>query len=298
MGKFNFKDTIKRIQNSLNDQRRQSQFGLGESLEGVSEDPKDFIVLPDWWRTHYGILGLPFGKWTQISGRSDSGKSSLALVSMKAAQDQGFGVIYVETERKTGTEDLISAGIDPKGVMVIGSNITEEIFDGINRAVDSFFDDYPGEKLLLIIDSYGNSTSMRDSEIDMTEKSGMVGGTAKSNRLGLGAIQARLISHPIATLIVNYSYANIGSVGTTQAGGRALEFLCSLIIEASRKAWYERTMKGVKVRAGAVVVWRTIKNHYAKSLKDEKGEPRLLPKELILRITGEGMHPVTQNTKK
>lgn len=286
--KFDFSNTINVIQSSIKDERRKNQFGLGNSLESVSDNPEDFVVLPEWWKESYGILGLPFGKWVQISGKPDAGKTSLSLLSIKNAQEQGYGVIYVETEGKTGPEDLISAGIDPEQVITISTKITEEVYSAVNRALDVFFDQYPNEKLLLVIDSYGNTTSMRDSEIDQTEKVAMVGGHAKSNRLGLSAIASRQIHHDIAVLIVNYSYANLGSVGETNAGGRGLEFFCSLIINASRKAWYERTIDKRKVRAGADVLWKTTKNHFAKSLKDKEGNQILLPKDITLRISGDG----------
>lgn len=290
MSGFNYDDIIGNIQKSLGkDERRQNQFGLGNSLESVSSDPKDFVVLPEWFKTQFGVLGLPFGKWVQISGKPDAGKTTLSLLSIKAAQEQGHAVIYVETEGKTGPEDLLNAGIDPKKVLTISTSITEEMFDGVNRALDVISDKYPEAKILLVIDSYGNTSSMRDSELNQTEKVAQVGGAAKSNRLGLGAIRARQLKIDIAVLVVNYSYANIGSVGETNAGGRALEFYSSIIINASRKAWYEKTVNGQKVRAGADVLWKTTKNHPAKALKDENGEQIMLPKQTILRISGDGV---------
>lgn len=292
MSKFDFTSTINKVQATYKkDERRASQFGLGNSLESVSLDPADYVVMPDEFnfKENFGIPGVPFGKFVQISGKPDAGKTTMCLQAIKAAQQQGYGVVYVETEGKTGPERLIEEGIDPNGVMTINTNITEEVFDGLNRSVDAFFMDYPTEKLLVVVDSYGNTTSMRDSAIDLTDKAGKVGGAAATNRLGLGAIRAKQVKFPIAVLIVNYSYANIGSVGETNAGGRALEFLCSLIINASRKAWYERTKDGVKVRAGADVLWKTTKNHAAIGLKDEDGNDKLLPKQVVYRISGDGI---------
>ena len=301
MGKFDFRDVVGTIKASYNkDQARANQFGVGNDLSKVSNDPHDFVVLPEWWKRQYGILGLPFGKWVQISGKPDAGKTSLALLAMRCAQEQGFGILYVETEDKTGPEDLISAGINPEEVMVLKTNLTEEVFEGVNRALDAFFDQYPEDKMLVILDSYGNTTSLRDSELDQTHQAGLVGGAAKSNRLGLGAIRARQTKNHIAMLVVNYSYKSIGFGVSTEvnAGGRALEFFCSLVISASRKAWYEKTIRGVKVRAGADVLWKSTKNHFAKSLQQEDGSPVLLPKEIVLRIDSTGIFPVEKRSPK
>lgn len=299
MGKFDFTKTIARVQDSYKkDARRASQFGLGNSLESVSNDPKDYVVLPPWWEQGTGVMGLRFGHFVQIAGEPDSGKTSLSLVAIRAAQEQGYGVIYAETEGKTGEGDLRAAGIDDKAVMIVHSKIAEEIYEGVNRAIEAFFIDFPGEKLLLVIDSYGNTTSMRDSAIDLTKQNSMVGGPAKTNRMGIGSIAAKQIVDPIAVLVVNYTYDNIGSVGKTNAGGKALNFHCMLTIQSQRSGWYERTVNGVKVRAGAFVKWRIYKNHYAKALVDETGKQRLLPNEINLKISGDGIEGYTPAPKK
>lgn len=156
---------------------------------------------------------------------------------------------------------------------------------------DSFVqDDFPEAKVLLVIDSYGNTVSLRDSAVDMTQNASMVGGVAKTNRMGIGSIALKQLEMELAVLVVNYNYANIGSVGFTNAGGKALDFHCMLTIQSSRKAWYEKTIKGQKVRAGADVLWRSYKNHYAKALKDSTGDPIYLPKEIILRISDAGLN--------
>lgn len=286
---FNFSDSINKLQASFKkDERRASQFGLGNSLEAVSDNPNDYVVMPPWFKQYFGIMGYPFGKWTQISGKPDAGKTTACLMAMKAAQEQGHAIVYVETEGKTSERDLLAYGIDPKGVITVNTNITEEVFDGACKALDILKADYPDAKVLLIIDSYGNTTSMRDADMDFTQKVGMVGGAAKTNRSGIGAINAKMLNQDISVLIINYSYANIGSVGETNAGGRALEFACALIIAASRVSNYEVTRNGIKVKAGINGRYRTTKNHYTKGLLDEAGNPILLPKDMNFRISAEG----------
>lgn len=288
MGKFDFTSTVGTLQNAMKkDQRRASQFGVGSSLENVSLDPADYVVMPEWWKRHFGILGIRFGHVVQIAGDPDSGKTTLSLLAIKHAQEQGYGVIYAETEGKTSETDLLSAGIDPKGVLVVHTKVAEEMYDGVHMAIDAFTSQFPGEKLLLVLDSYGNTISMRDAAIQLVESNAMVGGSAKTNRTGISSIAARQITDPIALLIVNYTYDNLGSPGKTNAGGKALDFHCMLTIQSQRTGWYERTVAGEKVRAGAFVKWRTYKNHYAKSLKNEDGTPVLLPKELNLKLSAD-----------
>ena len=298
MSKFDFSSTIDKIQNTLKrDERRANQFGVGSSLAKISNDPSDYVVLPPWWKEYFGVLGIRFGNFVQIAGDPDSGKTSLSLLAIKCAQDQGYGVIYVETEGKTGEDDLIASGINPKGVITVHTKITEEMYDGMNLAIEAFFAQYPKEKLLVVIDSYGNSISMRDSTIEQVESNAMVGGPAKMNRTGISSLAAKQINDPIAVLVVNYTYDNLGSPGKTNAGGKALDFHCMLTLQSQRTGWYEKTVDKEKVRAGAFVKWRVYKNHYAKALKDENGNQILLPKELNLKISGEGLEPIKLESK-
>jgi len=291
---FDFSTTIDRIKGSLKkDDRRKGQFGLGSSLTQISQDPKDYVVMPSWWKEYFGVMGLQFGKVYQIAGDSDTGKTSLALEAILRAQQQGYGIVYVETEGKTSEADLISKGIDPKGVMVVSSAITEEAFDNALKCWDEFFKDFPNSKLLLVYDSYGNTVSMRDAALDMTKDFQKPGGAAKTNRLGLNTMIARMMTDPVCVFIVNYVYSNIGGRGgTVNAGGKALNFFSMLTLQSTRLGWLDVVRNGVRVREGAKVRWRVYKNHYAKTLVDEKGEQILLPAFIDLKITTKGLEVV------
>jgi recombination protein RecA len=295
MSKFDFTKTISRVQAQYKKEKNEDmakKIGLGNSLESISTDPNDYVVMPDWFKENYGVMGLKIGHMVQWAGKSDSGKTTLSLLAMKRAQEQGFGIIYVETEGKTGPEDLAAAGVDPDGVICVHSSITEEAFELGLRAWESFFTDYPDAKLLFVFDSFGNTTSLRDSGSSLTQDSQMVGGHAKTNRFGLSIMRAKMVKDPVSVLIVNRTIDNIGSPGKTNAGGDALNFFSMLTIQATRAGWYERTVNGEKVRAGADVYWVVYKNHYAKALKDAEGNTVMLPKSNKFRISGEGIQPL------
>src|SRR5258708_23434207 len=88
-----------------------SNVGLGSKLRGMEDS--DCLVMPEWWQKATNTKGLPFGKIVMIAGDSDSGKTSCAIAAMKAAQSQGVAVLYVETEGKTTTNDMVGWGVDP-----------------------------------------------------------------------------------------------------------------------------------------------------------------------------------------
>jgi RecA/RadA recombinase len=259
------------------------KIGVGNDLRGLTE--KDFIVMPEWWKAATNTPGIPFGKIVMIAGDSDSGKTSGAIEAMKAAQAQGVGVIYVETEGKTTTKDLENWGVDPSQIFLVQSSIAEETFELLFEAWDSFKDKYPDSNLLVVFDSIGNTVSMRDTEIDLTEQNQKPGGKGQINRLGINKMIAKRDEDNVAIYMVNYTYDNLGSPGKTNAGGKAVNFFSSLTYQTSRKRWLEKTVKGVKQRVGAEVVWKLFKNHI------DKSNPG--PKEVILQITAEGIKFVT-----
>lgn len=291
---FDFSELADEMRESIakKDPSKADMFGTGDALVQISNDPSDYVVLPDWFKETYGIMGIPFGNFIQIAGEPDSGKTSFSLLAIRHAQQQGHAVIYAETEGKTGEQQLVSAGIDPKGILAVRTNITENLYDGIRESIDKISNKYPDAKILLVIDSFGNTTSMRDSEMVLSENKEKPGGHAKTNRTGLGMIRAKQNQHKIGVLVVNYTYDNIGSVGKTNAGGKALNFYSMLTIQSSRKAWYEKTINKQKVRAGADVMWRTYKNHFSNGLMDENGDAVLLPTRRTIRISADGMNPV------
>lgn len=256
-----------------------SRIGVGSNLSKLTD--ADFIIMPDWWKEVTGVPGLPFGKMVMIAGDSDSGKTSCAIEAMKAAQAQGVGVIYIETESKTTESDLKSWGVDTSSILLVQSSIAEEAFELMFAAWDQFKKTYPSAPLLVIFDSIGNVVSQRDSEIDLTEQNSKPGGKGQINRLAISKMVSRRDSDNAAILLINYSYDNIGSPGKTNAGGKAVNFFSSLTFQTSRKGWYERVVGGNKVRAGADVTWKLFKNHLNKSALSQK--------EFTLRITSEGI---------
>lgn len=280
MKKFDIQGVITKVQSLYQkDEKRANKFGTGDKLRGMKDS--DFILMPEWWQKGTNTLGLPFGKIVMIAGDSDSGKTSCAVAAMKAAQEQGIGVLYVETEGKTSTQDLANWGVEASQIMLVQSSIAEEAFELMFKLWDGFFDKYPEEKLLVVFDSLGNVVSKRDTEMDLTSQSQKPGGKGQINRLGLNKLVAKRDEDDVAVLMINYTYDNIGSPGKTNAGGKAVNFFSTLTYQTSRKQWLEKTVKGEKQRIGAKVQWRLFKNHL------NKANPG--PKSIELDITAEGI---------
>jgi RecA/RadA recombinase len=248
----------------------------------------DFIVLGDWWQKATLTKGIPFNRLTTFAGTSDSGKTSVAIQSIKAALEQGCGVIYAETEGKTTNKDFLDWGVDPTQIVLISSNIAEEMYEVVFQTWDSFREKYPDVPLLVVIDSIGNLISLRDQDLDMIEQSQKPGGGGKANRLGLAKLMAKIGSEEAKTsiILVSYTYDNISSPGKTTAGGHALHLFSSLMYQTQRRAWLYKTVKGEKKKIGAEVIFTQQKNHINKSNSGDY--------KIIYRITKDGFEYVSK----
>ncbi len=283
MAKYDLNKVVENTQKLYNKTPgKLSNVGLGSRLRGMSDS--DFLLMPQWWVKATNTKGIPFGKIVMIAGDSDSGKTSCAIAAMKAAQSQDVAVLYVETENKTTTQDMVAWGVDPDQVMLVQESIAERAFEAMFALWDGFFKNYPKGRLLVIFDSLGNVVSKRDSEIDLSTENQKPGGKGQINRLGLNKLVAKREDSEVAVLMINYTYDNIGSPGKTNAGGKAINFFSSLTYQTSRKQWLEKTVQGEKVRTGARVQWRLFKNHL------DKSNPG--PKIVELDITAAGIELV------
>lgn len=254
------------------------------------EQDLDYVVMPDWWQKATNTTGLPFRKMVVIAGDSDSGKTTCSIEAMKAAQQQGVTVLYVETEGKTTKEDLRAWGCDLKKLYFFSESIAEIVYDETLRFINSRMDSNPNEKLLIVVDSIGNVLSKHDMDRSMADSSQKPGGKGKTNREGLNKLIAKRTQHNIALLIITYTYDNVGSPGKTNAGGKGINFFSSLTYQTSRKSWLEKTVKGEKVRIGAKVQWKLFKNHL------NRANPG--PKVIELDITSSGISFVGDTSDK
>lgn len=263
MSKFDLGKVVSNVQKLYaKNPAEMGKIGVGSTLRTLADE--NFLTMPKWYQQATHTKGIPFGKIVMIAGDSDSGKTSCAIAAMKAAQEQGVGVLYVETEGKTTTADLTNWGVDPTQVMLVQESVAEKAFTKMFQLWDGFFDSYPDAKLLLVFDSLGNVVSRRDSEMDLSESNQKPGGKGQINRMGLNKLVAKREEDEVAVLLINYTYDNIGSPGKTNAGGKAVNFFSSLTYQTSRKQWLEKTVKGVKIRTGARVQWKLFKNHINK----------------------------------
>lgn len=278
--KLDLQAIANKIRKTFKDDKRSADiFGTGADISTPSK-AEDFVVLDSWFKEATGVMGLPFGYVFMIAGNTDSGKTSFAIEAIKQAQAQGTHVILVDTEKKTTSSRLIARGIDPHQIALIRPDYLEDAYDGIDTYINAIKDEDPDSKLLVIFDSLGNTPARAEADTDVDDSLQM-GLAAKVNKRGFRRLIPKLNRDKIHILVINQTYANMGSPGRTNAGGNAVDFFSALTFQTSRFKWLEKTVKGESVRVGARVQWTLYKNHLLGDVP--------LQKKIQLDCTAEGM---------
>ena len=277
---IDFKKAADEIRATFKDKKKASMISTGAEMT-TPTTPDDFVVMPSWFHTMSGTLGLPYGYVVMIAGNTDSGKTSFTIEAMKSAQEQDVNIILVDTEKKTTSKRLTDWGVNPDHVARVQPEYLEEAYDGIDKWVDYIKDADADAKILVIFDSVGNTPSIKEVERQVDETL-QLGVAAKSNKRGMRRLVPRLKRDNIAMLLINQTYDNIASPGKTNAGGKAMDYFSCLTYQTTRKGWLEKTVKGEKRRFGARVRWTLYKNHLIDAEND-------VQKVSDIDITAEGM---------
>lgn len=278
--KLNYNELALKIRKSFKDDKRSAQvFATGSEMTTPTDD-KDFVLLDPWWKEATGVKGLPFGYVFMIAGNSDSAKTSFCIEAMRCAQEQGVHIILVDTEKKTVGDRLTARKVDPNGIALIRPDYLEDAYDGIDKWIDAIKASDPDGKILIIFDSLGNTPAKAESETDVDDSLQM-GLAAKINKRGFRRLVPRLNRDGIHILVINQTYANMGSSGRTNAGGNAVDFFSALTFQTSRMKWLEKTVKGEVVRVGARAIWTLYKQHLMGDVP--------LQKKIMLDVTKDGI---------
>lgn len=237
----------------------------------LSSSPDDYILSPDvvFWEPLTGIKGIPYGRIVQISGRSDSGKTSSAMLFMKAAQLTGSLVILWDSEKKFSTRRYIKMGGDPSTLAVTRAKNIQDGANQVAQFVRDAKDQNPKIKIFIVWDSVGATMNSAEDDDDDGDMSRQPGVSAKENSWAIKKLNKIIERYrdqetgkeTVAMLCINQVYANIGSVGFKEKGGDTLYYACSLIIQMQRKSDLNKIKNKQKIKYGILTRARVKKNH-------------------------------------
>jgi recombination protein RecA len=227
------------------------------------------------------LPGLPFGVITHVYGKPDTGKTSLLMEGIAAAQKQNILPILILTEHKFDFHRLQDfMGADPEQMLVLHAESIEEAYGFMEKILndlagnklvieqegDDIEIDLAGQDCYIFMDSIGNTMSDSELGYEVEEHDKSMGKAAKAlktltkrvNRL-MGRVRDR-----IGILLLNQSYMSMPSYGPsveTPYGGDGIIYSCALNIRFRRVGDVDMTIKGKDVIIGRKIRMEVKKNH-------------------------------------
>lgn len=177
--------------------------------------------------------GIKKGKISQICADSGWGKSMIGLNVLKAAQQQGFDCVVIDTEKAFNRDLAASLGINVNDIAIFESSLVPElkqivanINNGLSRAEQ--------RNVFILLDSWGPIVEQQvlDKAAEASTAVNMSGARFKNELATVLSCYANTV------LVLNHVYATLQQYGDAYAipGGKKLYFLSDAIMMASSAA--------------------------------------------------------------
>lgn len=202
--------------------------------------------------------GWPLNQWSEIIGEESSGKTALAYKTIAANQAINPNFIAMWVAAETYVPQYARAiGVDLDRLWVVETNIMEQVYDLVIKALDNRAVD------MIVIDSLPSLVPGDESEKMMEEFTVGLGArlTGKFFRKSSKAQRRSLINEdrPCTGLVINQWREKIGVMwgdNRTTPGGKAKNFHYFSRVEVKRDEWIKEKEEAI----GQTIKARTIKN--------------------------------------
>lgn len=179
-------------------------------------------------------IGMPNMRSLLLWGPSGGGKSFFASNACKAAQDQGYIIVYIDTEESLSYDYMEKIGIDTSEdvFLPIEAHTIEEV-TAVTSEIFQQFD--PETKFILVIDSLAGLMSEKEAEeYDKGTAKGDMGRISKSLKLLVKNLNRKISEFDAFLVMVTHAYMNQdlmnGEGRWICTGGKGLQFFPSMSI--------------------------------------------------------------------
>lgn len=202
--------------------------------------------------------GWPVGRCVEIFGSEGAGKSALTHAAVKACQQMGGTVLYIDFETALDPEKLAQLQIDPKALIYCSPDTLEEGWDILYAMLDQLQARAPDAPTLIVWDSIAASVPAKLLSADAGDAH--VALIARSMSANCGKVMRKIAKMRACLMWVNQERHKIGGFGFGEqyqtTGGMAVRYACSIRCQLRRRA----TLKQGETATGYLVQVRTVKN--------------------------------------
>lgn len=198
--------------------------------------------------------GLPFGRFSLITGDVSVGKTLVSQLAIKSAQEKDLMCGYVDTERTFDPEWWAKVGIELDKLLVSQPSGGEEALDIVISMVRA-------EVELIILDSV--AALIPTAEIEKSTQEFLIGAQARLFNKGLRKITQANREGKSIFVAINQTRVGIGPVGipldVALPAGKGQRFFATIELRLSRGGYLKDEINPKK-RIGLNIHCNTVKN--------------------------------------
>lgn len=212
--------------------------------------------------------GIPKGRLVGFAGPSGVGKSFTIGRIIANAQEMGYLTIFFDSENAIDGEFMENLGADPKKIAYFPITTYQELRNHAMNTIDMFKEKYPNQKIMIVLDSFGNMSSEKEmSDIESKKTNADMGERAKVGGQMMTQMTKFCGKHGIPFLFTAHSYKDTASAPnpmyakTIMSGGQRAMYMSSAVIMLSKKHDKDDKTKAVK---GNIMIAKSDKNRLCK----------------------------------
>jgi RecA/RadA recombinase len=211
--------------------------------------------------------GIPRGRVVGFAGDPGAGKSYICGQIIKNAQEMGYTVMMYDSENAVTKDFLGRIGCKTDQIIYFAIDGMEQFRNHMINTTKAVLDENPDEKILVVLDSYGNLSCAKEmNDVEAGKENSDMGARAKAGKSMLKEVTRHCGKYRIPMIFTNHVYKDTASAPNpmyakkVMSGGQQPTYMSSAVVFMSKKAEKDDETKEV---TGNFLHCKTEKNRLA-----------------------------------
>jgi RecA/RadA recombinase len=211
--------------------------------------------------------GIPRGRVIALAGESGVGKSFVSGMAIKNAQEMGYTVIYYDSENAVDNDFMERIGVNTEEMMYFPIDVIEDFRNHAINTCKQFLDENPEEKVMIVLDSFGNLSCAKEKrDLEAGKDNSDMGARAKAGKSMLKEMTHFCGKYRVPFIFTNHTYKDVASAPNPmyakdiQGGGRQATYMASAVIMLRKSIDKDENKK----KKGSIIRMKSDKNRLAR----------------------------------